>query len=378
MDRLGIGIIGCGHICATYLELAPLFAGLEIRGLADINPEASQRRGREFDIPVMPPAELLAADCIDIVVNLTIPDTHYPVTRQALEAGKHVYTEKPLALSLDEAEDLRRIATSRNLRIGSAPDTFLGGAHQQARSCIDDGMIGDVMSGSAHVMSHGMEHWHPDPSFFFQPGGGPVLDVGPYYLANLVQLIGPIHRVAALAGAARQERIVTGNGPRRGETIPVRTPTDIHALLEFRSGARITFSASWDVRAHRHSSMELYGRDGSLFLPDPNFFGGELELAGRDGGIAPVPAWDHPLGIANTQHPEEGPLANYRSAGLAEMALAIIEDRPHRCSLDLALHCVDAMTSILAAAEDGAWVELSTSCDRPQPLGPEAAHRLLA
>ncbi len=216
MDRLGIGIIGCGHICATYLELAPLFAGLDIRGLADINPDASQRRGQEFDIPVMPPAELLVADCIDIVVNLTIPGTHYPVTRQALEAGKHVYSEKPLALSLDEAEDLHRIATSRNLRIGSAPDTFLGGAHQQARSCVDDGMIGDVMSGSAHVMSHGMEHWHPDPTFFFQPGGGPVLDVGPYYLANLVQLIGPIRRVAALAGAARQERIVTADGTATG------------------------------------------------------------------------------------------------------------------------------------------------------------------
>ena len=156
------------------------------------------------------------------------------------------------------------------------------------------------------------------------------------------------------------------------------TPTDIHALLEFHTGARITFSASWDVWAHRHSSMELYGRDGSLFVPDPNFFGGKLELARKNGGTATLPQWDHPLGMANAGNPGTGPLADYRSAGLADMARAIIEERPHRCGPDFALHCIDAMTSILAAAEDGIWIELSTRCDRPEPLGPEAACLLLA
>lgn len=373
MSKLGVGIIGCGNISTAYLRLAPLFRDIEMRGVADLNPDAAQARGAEFDVPVYDIDGLLAAGNIDIVVNLTVPAAHYTVTTAILEAGKHAYSEKPLVLTLDEGEALRALARSTGLRVGSAPDTFLGGAHQQAREMIDDGKLGEIVAGTAHVMSHGMEHWHPNPDFFFQPGGGPVLDIGPYYVANLVQLIGPARRVAALASSATPTRTITSE-LRHGETIDVETPTNIHALIEFENGATITLSTSWDVWAHRHAPMELYGTEGSLFVPDPNFFGGTVEFAGRDGLIAPVSSWEHPFGVANQNDGH----ANYRTAGLADMAQAIRHGRAHRCSLDLAVHAVDIMTSILKSGETGSFVELSTTCTRPEALAPDAAQGLLA
>ncbi|MDF0596227.1 Gfo/Idh/MocA family protein [Psychromarinibacter halotolerans] len=377
MSKLGIGIVGCGNISTAYLKLSPLFHALEVRAVADINMEAARQRGDEFGVKALSVEDLFGSDEIDVVVNLTIPEAHYAISKQALQAGKHVYSEKPFVLTLDEGEDLRAIAGAAGLRVGSAPDTFLGGAHQLARARLDEGLVGEITAGSAAVMSHGMEHWHPNPDFFFQPGAGPVLDVGPYYITNLVQLLGPVKRVASLATSATPTRTILTEGPRRGEEIPVATPTNIHALLDFASGATITFSASWDVWAHRHQPMELYGTEGSLFLPDPNFFGGTVEHAGRDGAIAPLAPWDHPFGRPNQEHPSHGPLANYRASGLADMAEAIMDGRDHRCSLDLSLHAVDVMTSILRAGETGQWVDLTTTCARPDALGPEAAAKLL-
>jgi predicted dehydrogenase len=226
-------------------------------------------------------------------------------------------------------------------------------------------------------MSHGMEHWHPNPDFFFLPGGGPVLDIGPYYVTNLINLIGPVRRVGALATVATPTRTLLAEGPRKGQEIPVRTPTNIHALLEFRSGATVTLGTSWDVWAHRHGPMELYGTEGTLFVPDPNWFGGKVEAAGRDGTIAVVEAWDHPFGRVNDERPS-GHYANYRTAGLADMALAILEDRDARCSLDRSLHALDVMTSILKSGASGAFVDLQTTCTRPDPLGPDEARALLA
>lgn len=214
--------------------------------------------------------QLLADPSIAIIVNLTIPTAHASVTRSILEAGKHAYSEKPFVLTLAEGEELRALCESTGLRIGSAPDTFLGGAHQTARQAIDEGAVGRIASGTCHVMSHGMEHWHPNPDFFYQPGAGPVLDLGPYYITNLLQLLGPVRQVAALTTAASTHRTISSQ-PRAGETIPVDTPTTIHALLAFEQGASITLSASWDVWGHRHKPMELYGTDGSLYVPDPNF-----------------------------------------------------------------------------------------------------------
>ena len=372
MAQLGVGIIGCGNISTSYLRLAPLFASLKPVAVADINMDAARARAAEFGVRAETVDDLLNAADVDVIVNLTIPEVHFAVTKRILEAGKHAYSEKPLVLTLAEGEELRALAASKGLAIGSAPDTFLGGAHQQARAVIDAGTVGKIIGGTCHVMGHGMEAWHPNPDFFFQPGAGPVLDIGPYYVTNLIQLIGPVKSVAALATATFKERTI-GNGDRLGETVPVNTPTNIHALLEFANGATVTLGASWDVWAHRHANMELYGENGSLFVPDPNFFGGTVEASGESGEISALGGWDHPFGVDN-----EGDRANYRCAGLADMAAAIDEGRAHRCGIDLAVHAVDVMTSILRAGEKRRFIDLTTTCERPAALSPQEARALLA
>ncbi|KRB60312.1 oxidoreductase [Rhizobium sp. Root708] len=373
--ELGVGIIGCGNISTTYFSLAPLFKGLNVVACADLNMQAAQARAEEYGVKAQTIDELLANDEVDVVVNLTIPDAHFPVSKSILEAGKHVYSEKPLVLTLEQGEELRRIAKEKNLSVGCAPDTFLGGAHQLARKYIDEGGIGRVTSGACYVMSPGMEMWHPNPDFFFLPGGGPILDLGPYYIANLINLIGPVKRVGAMTSMASETRTITSE-PRNGETIPVKTPTTIQAILEFVSGATVTLTASWDVWSHRHANMELYGTEGSIYVPDPNFFGGVVEASGKDKDIKPLDGWEHPFGIFNQESPQ-GPRANYRTAGLADMAIAIIEGRDARCSLDRTLHGVDVMTSILKSGEEGRFIELTTTCTQPAALGIEEAQALL-
>ncbi|MBY5457573.1 Gfo/Idh/MocA family protein [Rhizobium beringeri] len=373
--ELGVGIIGCGNISTTYFSLAPLFKGLKVLACADINAQAAEARAEEYGVKAQTIDELLVNDEIDVVVNLTIPDAHFRVSKAILEAGKHVYSEKPLVLSLEEGEELRRIAKQKNLAVGCAPDTFLGGAHQLARKFIDDGGIGRVTSGACYVMSPGMEMWHPNPDFFFLPGGGPILDLGPYYIANLINLIGPVKRVGGMTSMASPTRTITSE-PRNGEIIPVKTPTTIQALLEFVNGATVTLTASWDVWSHRHANMELYGTDGSLYVPDPNFFGGVVEASGRDKDIKPLEAWEHPFGKINQENPN-GARANYRTAGLADMVMALIEGRDARCSLDRTLHGVDVMTSILKSGEEGRFIDLTTTCTQPAALGIEEAQALL-
>ncbi len=379
MAQLGVGIIGCGNISTTYLGLAPLFAALEIRAVADINADAAALRAQEYSVPALGVDEILAAPDIDVIVNLTIPAVHYQITRGILEAGKHAYSEKPIVLSLQEGEDLRELAASRNLRVGSAPDTFLGGAHQLARAAIDEGLVGDIVAGTCHFMGHGMEGWHPNPDFFYQPGAGPVLDMGPYYLTNLVQLIGPVKTVAALATTGFGTRTIA-NGPRTGEIIPVDTPTNVHALLEFHNGATITLGKSWDVWKHRHDEMDLYGTKGSLYVPDPNFFGGPVMATQEGGDPVELPTRDHPFGVDNQddENAKTGRRANYRCAGLADMVTAIDEGRAHRCNIDVAVHTVDVMTAILRSGAEKRFIDLTTTCDRPEALSPEQARALMA
>lgn len=373
--KLGVGIVGCGNISASYLDLAPLFGSIDIRACADIDRQAAGSRAAAYQIRPETVEGLLESPDIELVVNLTVPAAHYEISARALDAGKHVYSEKPFVLSVAEGMDLASRAAAGSLRIGSAPDTFLGGAHQLARHLLDTGAIGRIIGGTCHVMSRGMEHWHPDPAFFFKPGGGPVLDLGPYYLSNLVQLIGPVARVAALTSIPSPRRRIT-SAQRFGAMIDVETPTTVHALMEFASGAIVTLGASWDVLAHAHRPMELYGTEGSLYLPDPNFFGGEVTIDKGDGNQAILPDWDHPLGVPNQKH-GDGMMANYRTAGLADMADAIIKDRPHRCSFEFALHVVDIMTSMLRSGETGEFVDLSTACKRPAALGINEAGKLL-
>ncbi len=376
MKTFGVGIIGCGNISASYLKLAPLFNFLEVRAVADLNMEAAEARAQEFGVRAEKIDDLLSAQDIDIVVNLTVPAAHFEVTKRILENGKHAYSEKPFVLTLEQGEELRQLSQKSGLRVGSAPDTFLGGAHQLARAVLDEGQAGRIIGGTCHVMSHGMEAWHPNPDFFFQPGGGPVLDLGPYYLTNLVQLIGPVKSVTAMATTGFPTRTI-GNGSRKGEAIPVDTPTNIHAILEFDNGALVTFGASWDVWGHRHANMELYGTNGSLFVPDPNFFGGDVFILKEDGDAALIADRGHPFSVPNSEDGSGVNQANYRCAGLADMASAIDKGAPHRCSLELATHVVEVMTAILEAADKRCWIDIKTTCDRPEILSPEKAEDLI-
>jgi predicted dehydrogenase len=374
----GIGIIGAGNISMAYLQLSPLFKGLEVRAIADLLPEAARARGQEFGVAVMTPDEMLAHSEIDVVVNLTVPRAHYLVSMDAISAGKHVYSEKPFVLSLKEGKALKRAADSRNLRVGSAPDTFLGGAHQQVRDLIDAGRVGKVTHGTTHVMSRGMEHWHPNPTFFFQPGGGPVLDMGPYYITELVQLLGPVRRVTAFTGRGLETRTVsTPNVAMTGKKIKVEVPTTIHGVLEFHSGAIITMGASWDTHGHGHHNIELYGTAGSIFVPDPNFFGGEVFVSDAAGTRSKIDQWDHPFGRFNFTDTNGVQRANYRAAGLADMVQAIDKGRAARCGIDVALHVIDVLTSLLKAGESGRVITLTTTCERPKALKPKDAQALL-
>lgn len=374
--RLGVGVIGCGHISAAYCRLMPLFGSIALRAVADLDAEAAKMRGAEAGVPATSPEALLADPAIDIVVNLTPPAAHFDVSMAALAAGKHVYSEKPLVLTSGEGAALKRAADAAGLAVAAAPDTFLGGAHQQARKLVDDGVIGEVISGTCHIMSFGMEHWHPNPGFYFRLGGGPVFDMGPYYVSALVNLLGPVASVTAVGNRGRSERLV-GSGPRQGEVIPVEVLTNVHALLKFHSGAVITLGASWDIEAHGHRNIEIYGSKGSLYVPDPNFFGGAVTLARRS-GEEQVAAWDHPLGRLNWDRPRGPRAANYRGAGLADMAAAIREKRRPRCSIDFAVHVIEVLSAILQAAENGNSVAIASECPRPEALDPVYAGSLMA
>ena len=366
-----VGIVGCGNIAEAYLSRAPLFRGIEMVAVADLDPELAASRARTYGLRAMTPDALLASD-VEVVVNLTPPGAHYTVSRAILEAGKHAYSEKPLCLSLDDGHALRDMAAARGLGIGCAPDTWLGGGGQLARRMVDEGAIGRVTHGTAHVMGPGMEGWHPNPGFFFQPGGGPVLDMGPYYVAHLVNLLGPVAEVAAMANRGRDTRTI-GSGPRFGQAVSVDIDTTVHALLRFGSGAVVTFGASWDVHANRPSHLELHGTEGSLVLPDPNFFGGAVHRVHGDGPTDAHLPDDHPF--ARPSRPS-GP-ADYRIAGLAEMIGALGAGRTPRCGIDFALHVVEVLLAVLQSGTDGAFVPVTTPCRRPAPLPADEAAALL-
>ena len=374
-EVMGVGIIGCGNISSAYLRLSKMFKGIEMRACADLNMDTARAQAETYGVRAHTVDEILAADDIDIIVNLTIPAAHFEVSRRVLEAGKHVFSEKPFVLSVEEGHALLDLAASKGLRVGSAPDTFLGGAHQQARALVDSGELGEITGGMASVMGRGMEMWHPNPDFFFKPGGGPVLDIGPYYITNLVQLIGPVKRVACFATTPRTKREITSE-PRKGEFVTVETPTSMRAILEFNSGATVTLNTSWDVHSHGMSPIELYGEKGSIYIPDPNFFGGEVRATegseDRDLG-----AFDHPFGVPNEEH-NQGKMANYRTAGLADMAAAIGEGRPHRCGQDLCLHVMEVLLALHEAGEIGEVVSLSTTCERPSAMTAADAKALMA
>lgn len=377
MQDIGIGVIGAGNISTIYLTNMPRIPGAEVRGIADMRPEVAAAQGRRFGVRALSVDALLARDDIQIVVNLTVPSAHAPVSMAALSAGKHVFSEKPLATDVDLGRRVVQDAEARGLMLGCAPDTFLGAGGRLSRQLIDAGALGKVLSGTAFVLSHGMEHWHPDPIFFFKPGGGPVLDLGPYYITALVNLLGPVARVFAMTGAGFPERLVTAEGPRKGHRIAVETPTSALSLLEFAAGAHIVFGASWDVWKHSHPSIELYGTEGSLRVPDPNFFGGAVEIADKGGDWIVHETSSLPLGAINW--PDEAPrFANHRALGVADMAAAIRGGRPNHASGRLALHTLEIMDAILRSGATGTAIAIRDAAERPPPLPEAEAARLFA
>jgi predicted dehydrogenase len=355
MQPVTVGLIGCGNISAAYLRAAPLFPEIRMKSCADLDEGRAGARAAEFGLRATSIDRLLADPEIEVVLNLTVPQAHVPVGLDAIAAGKHVHSEKPLAIGTKEARRLLDAAAAAGLRVGCAPDTFLGGAHQTARKLIDDGAIGRPISGTAFMMNHGHEHWHPDPRFYYAPGGGPMLDMGPYYLTNLVNLLGPVQSVLGSATSGFPERTVQSE-PRRGETIRVETATHVTGLLTFASGAVVSVTTSFDVWKHRHGNMEIYGTEGSLVVPDPNRFGGTVSLAKRREDWADV-ALSH--GYAD---------GNFRILGLADLAVAIRTGRPHRCSGTLAFHVLEVMEAFQRSSDTGAAVRIESSCERPAPL----------
>lgn len=358
---VGVGIIGTGVISGAYLKAAALFPQIAMRALADLDAEAARTRSEEFGVPAVSVAELLADPAIEIVLNLTIPKAHAPVARDAIAAGKHVYLEKPLAVSLAEGRALIEAAAAQGLRVGCAPDTFLGGSHQTARALLDAGSIGRPFGGTAFLMLPGHERWHPNPDFYYvREGGGPVMDMGPYYITDLVQLLGPVAMVAAAGSVVRQPRTI-GKGPREGETVPVNCLTHVAGTMTFVSGAIVQIAMSFEVWGHQHSPIEIYGSEGSLAVPDPNRFDGPVAL------MKPGAAWQD---MPTTHGYADG---NYRSIGLVDMAQALREGRPHRASGELALHVLEVMAGLVEAAESGGSVVIESRCARPAPLAPGLA-----
>jgi len=337
-----VGIIGCGNISETYFECQNLFNNFKIVACSDINFELAKKTAEKYNVKALSVDDILSSQEVDLIVNLTIPSAHKEIIIKSLNADKHCFSEKPLAMSFSEGIEISELSNLKKLYVGCAPDTFLGAAGQKARSLIEENKIGDVVLGTFNLMSHGMEHWHPNPDFFFKPGAGPVFDVGVYYITQLVNLIGPIKLISSLSGTATTERIITSE-PRNGEKIKVETPTTLMGILEFYNNAKIQFFCSWDVWKHKHSTIELYGLEGSLIVPDPNFFSGDILISHKEEDWQIINNDKMLLGIPNKTDNDGNKIANYRGIGLSDMIDAIHNQRQARCSLDLAVHVLEVM-----------------------------------
>ena len=353
MKPVGIGIIGAGNISLQYLTAVKSFPILSVAGIADLDRSAAERRSAEFGVPAKESVEALLADpAVEVVVNLTVPAAHVEVGLKAVAAGKHVHSEKPLGVTVAEARRLIDAAKAKGVRIGCAPDTFLGGAHQTCRKLLDEGAIGQPIAATAFFGTPGHERWHPNPGFYYQPGGGPVLDMGPYYITDLVNLLGPVRRVAAITSSLRKQRTVTSE-PNKGQMIPVEVATHAAGTLEFVSGTLVTAVFSFDIARYRHAPIEIYGSQGSLGVPDPNFFDGEILLSTATEDWRPVP-----IQHGHAEH-------NLRIMGVADMAHAIRSGRPHRASGDLAFHVLEVMEAFQRSSESGAHVTIASRPPRP-------------
>ncbi len=353
-----VGIIGVGNISGQYLDQIPGLEALELVAVADLDQARAAEVAQTRGVEALSVDQLLADPRIEAVLNLTIPISHVEIGLKALQAGKHMYTEKPLALSTAEAKPMIELAAERGLLVGCAPDTVLGTGIQTARAVLDQGLIGTPFAAQVHWSAPGHELWHPAPGFYYQPGGGPLFDMGPYYLASLVTLFGPVMRVSGATVTSSRERTVA-TGPQAGSALPVEVATHVSAVLEHASGVVSTITVSFEIWATRTPLFEVYGTQGTMAVPDPNTFTGSPLVA---------PA-------ATREFAEVADLAGFvdagRGAGLADLAGAAQQGRPARCGGELGFHVLEIMESVLLAGAEHRVVELSSSCERPAavPLG---------
>lgn len=353
-----IALIGCGDIARkAYVPNCRRFPILDLVACADLDAARAQAFAKELNIPRSGTVEEILADpSIELVVNLTVPQAHAAVDLAALTAGKHVYSEKPFAISRAEGQAVVDLARQRGLRVGCAPDTVLGCGVQTARQHLDAGVIGRVVGGTCTMVCGGHESWHPSPDFYYAAGGGPLFDMGPYYLHALITLLGPVTRVAGMSSAAHAQRTI-GSGPRRGQVIPVDVPTHLTALLAFAGGSQVTMTMSFDGGGGTSlPNIELLGTEGSMQVPDPNGTNGPVMVRRRG-----LHGWTE---YQRTHPYREGA----RGVGVADLAMAIRTGRPHRADDAVAMHALDVMVAVHEAATAGRTLDVASTCPRPAAM----------
>ncbi|MDG6899636.1 MAG: Gfo/Idh/MocA family oxidoreductase [Nitrososphaerota archaeon] len=361
MDETSVAIVGCGVISEIYLKNLTGRPGIRVKACADLIPERAAARAAQFNVPKSCSVdEVMDDNSIDVVLNLTVPKAHGQVTLAAIEKGKSVYGEKPLAATREEGQAILRAAKSKGVRVGCAPDTVLGGGLQTARKFVDDGRAGFPVAATAFMASHGPESWHGDPRWFYERGSGPLFDMGPYYLTALVNVLGPVRRVTSSARKSFPERIITSR-EKYGTKINVEVPTHVAAVLDFRSGVICSLMTTFDVWAANLPWIELYCSEGTVEFPDPNSFSGPVRYR-----MARTTWWENlSVPFRNT--------TNMRGLGLVDMVEARRRGREHRASLEVAYHVLDVMQAIHESSEAGRHVEIQSSCERPEPMPVGAA-----
>ena len=378
-----VGLIGCGHIAETYFRAHKYFNNFKIIKCADINIKAAEKCASLYKIRALSVEDLLKDKEVEIILNLTVPKAHYDVTKKALLHNKHVYTEKPMAINVNDAKKLLQIAKKKNLYIGNAPDTFLGGGNQKSKELIEKNLIGKINLGNIIFAYPGVQSYHPNPEpWFAKKEGGPVIDMGPYYLTALVNLLGPAKQVWGSLMWNKKKRII-GIGPRKGRSIKVLCPTTYLGTIFFKNGTIIRFTLSFDVIAHHRNHIELYGTKGSILVPDPNMFGGSVFTCKKLGGI-----WKEyktnkmHLGRINIREKSlranEAPTnANYRGVGLSEMAYCIQNKKKHRCNGELSFHVLDIIKSIMEAARKRKRINIKSTCKIPKRFSSTEIKKIL-
>ncbi len=377
-----IGIIGCGNILETYLRSQEYFNNINFVACADINTDLAKKTASENNLKFQTVEEMLSDDNIEIILNITIPQAHYEVSKKILEAGKHVYSEKPMSVKYNQAKELLKISRDKNLYFGNAPDTFLGGGGQLAKQKIDSGEVGKILTGNFIFAFPGVQDFHPHPESWFQDGGGPVIDMGPYFFTTLVNLLGPAKNIRSRGMKFFDERDYKA-GPNKGKKFQVDVPTSYMLSLEFQSGSVIQGFISFDVLNHKRNHIELYGTKGSIIVPDPNMFGGPIKISKELGS-----EWvehtveNKPLGKTNIinhsgRSNEASKQSNYRGIGLSEMIFSLENGNIHKCNGELALHILDIIECSMVSAEEKNEINLRTSCSKPEAMQDDFVIKLL-